>query len=158
MILRLQMLDWTLAAHFDLTCTWMIHMISFSFRVRERIQVNAFFFLQWNLVIDLTVNGYVFAVWHFWLQSSVFKAIGRCQLEGLFLNPWCAVKLTKWRNVICEFTHRAFKDELICQHVIGWPSINIVLDSSMPPLLNGPPDVFPYIFFFLTAFVHFQST
>lgn len=49
-----------------------------------------------------------------------------CQLEGVcfyFLHPWCAVKLTKWRNVTCEFIHGAFKGEFICQQVIGWPSI-----------------------------------
>lgn len=36
---------------------------------------------------DLTVSGYVFAVWHFLTSIQCVKVIGRCHLEGRFLIP-----------------------------------------------------------------------
>lgn len=72
-------------------------------------------FLQIYLVIQ-QLRGYLqFGIFDFnpvWLR--------RCPS---FFNPWCAVKLTKWRNVIRDFTHGAFTCNFICQPVIRWPSI-----------------------------------
>lgn len=51
--------------------------------------------------------------------------------------------------MICELTHRAFKGKFICQQAIGWPSIILCQNSSMPPLSDGLPDY---------SFHRFQST
>lgn len=108
----------------SITCT-----IEFFSHSREKVKdIRCIFFLQWNLVIRQEVGMYLqFGI--FLTSIQCVKVIGRCQLEGVFFsffsffNPWCAVKLTKWRNVIFEFIHGAFKGKFICQQVIGWPSI-----------------------------------
>lgn len=91
-----------------------------------------------------------------YLQFGIFGVtvdVRGCFLFVFFLNPWCAVKLTKWRNVICEFIHGAFKSKFICQQVIGWPSIILSQTAGLPHCL-----MLYLILFFPIEPVHFQST